>query len=230
MDKKKKVIKKKPAKKTVKKTKKNNRSSIKSTKDKSVKVNVNVNASGGSGSGGGGGTSIPPSIPQFVYQSQRDRGEDDLINKFNNLLNKVGSKPPSEKIDPNNEIKDDAREFNKKVNQGATRNNNNPIFTEESNNIQIVRKRDLSNQTLMENINTPKTDDDAREVNVPAVDKIAEYINEPNLMAEESNNIQIVRKPDLSNQTLLENINTPKTDGIQLQVNEPDVDEMNQIY
>ncbi len=30
----------------------------------------------------------------LVYQSQRDKGEDDIINKFNNLLNKVGSKPP----------------------------------------------------------------------------------------------------------------------------------------
>ena len=44
MDKKKKIVRKKPVKKLVKNTKKINKSSIKSTKDKSVKVNVNVNS------------------------------------------------------------------------------------------------------------------------------------------------------------------------------------------
>ncbi len=83
MDKKKKIVRKKPVKKLVKNTKKINKSSIKSTKDKSVKVNVNVNSSGGTGSGG---TSVPQPIPQMVYQSQRDKGEGDIINKFNNLL------------------------------------------------------------------------------------------------------------------------------------------------
>ncbi len=37
-------------------------------------------------------------IPQMVYQSQRDKGEDEIINKFNNLLNKVGSKPPEKMV------------------------------------------------------------------------------------------------------------------------------------
>ncbi len=36
----------------------------------------------------------------------------------------------------------------------------------------------------------------------------------------------MVRKPDLSNQTLLENINTPKIEDIKLEANEPDENEI----
>ena len=155
MDKKKKIVRKKPVKKLVKNTKKINKSSIKSTKDKSVKVNVNVNSSGGTGSGG---TSIPQPIPQMVYQSQRDKGEDDIINKFNNLLNKVGSKPP-EKM-----VFDMQTQFNPMTNEMGAQIDN-PIFSDSSSNIEIVRKPDLSNQILLENINTPQIDDMALKVN-----------------------------------------------------------------
>ncbi len=165
MDKKKKAVRKKPVKKNTKKTiKRIVKSSIKN-KDKSVKVNVNVNASGGTGSGG---TSIPQAVPRMVYQAQRDREEDDIINKFNNLLNKVGSKPPVDK----SLVFDMQTQFKRKINEMDTQTDN-PIFTDASSNIEIVRKPDLSNQTLLENINTPPIDDMELKVNEPDVNEIA---------------------------------------------------------
>ncbi len=157
MDKKKKAVRKKPVKKNTKKTiKRIVKSSIKN-KDKSVKVNVNVNASGGTGSGG---TSIPQAVPKMVYQAPRDRREDDIINKFNNLLNKVGSKPPVDKP----LVFDMQTQFNPMTNEMDTQTDN-PIFTDASSNIEIVRRPDLTNQTLLENSNTPKIEDIQLEAN-----------------------------------------------------------------
>ncbi len=73
----------------------------------------------------------------------------------------------------------------------------NPIFSDASSNIEIVRKPDLSNQTLLENINTPKIEDIQLDVNEPAVNELAKYVNEIDLMAvadEESNNYREVIK------------------------------------
>ncbi len=125
----------------------------------------------------------------MVYQAQKDRGEDDIINKFNNLLNKVGSKPP-EKM-----VFDMQTQFNPMTNEMGAQTDN-PIFNSSSN-IEIVRKPDLSNQTLLENINTPPIDDIELKVNEPDENEIAKFVNEADLMAvadEESNNYREVIK------------------------------------
>jgi hypothetical protein len=96
-------------------------------------------------------------MPQIVAQSKYDRGEDDILNKFNNLLNKVGSKPPVDKpVDPL--VFDEGTQFNPLVNDMGTQVDN-PIFNDGSNNIEIIRKPDLSNQNLLENIKTPAVDE-----------------------------------------------------------------------
>ncbi len=64
----------------------------------------------------------------MVYQSQRDKGEDNIINKFNNLLNKVGSKPP-EKM-----VFDMQTQFNPMTNEMGAQTDN-PIFSDSSSNI-----------------------------------------------------------------------------------------------
>ncbi len=112
----------------------------------------------------------------MVYQSQRDKGEDDIINKFNNLLNKVGSKPP-EKM-----VFDMQTQFNPMTNEMGAQTDN-PIF-DSSSNIEVVRKPDLSNQTLLENINTSPIDDIELKVNEPDENEIAKFVNEPNFMSE----------------------------------------------
>ncbi len=152
-------------------------------------MNVNVNVSGRTGSGG---NSILKAMPQMVYQAQRDRGEDDIINKFNNLLNKVGSKPPVDKLlgfdmqtQVNPMTNDMGTQFKPKINEMNTQTDN-PIFTDASSNIEIVRKPDLSNQTLLENINTPQIDDMALKVNEPDVNEIAKYENEPDFITVEN--------------------------------------------
>ncbi len=108
----------------------------------------------------------------MVYQSQRDKGEDDIINKLNNLLNKVGSKPP-EKM-----VFDMQTQFNPMTNDMGAQIDN-PIFSDSSSNIEMVRKPDLSNQTLLENINTAPIDDIELKVNEPDKNEIAKFVNEP---------------------------------------------------
>ena len=87
-------------------------------------------------------------MPQIVAQSKYDRGEDDIINKFNKLLNKP--------VDPL--VFDEGTQFNPLVNDMGTQVDNS-IFNDGSNNIEIIRKPDLSNQNLLENIKTPAVDE-----------------------------------------------------------------------
>ncbi len=61
----------------------------------------------------------------------------------------------------------------------------NPIF-DSSSNIEIVRKPDLSNQTLLENINTPPIDDIELKVNEPDENEIAKFVNEPDFITVEN--------------------------------------------
>ncbi len=69
-------------------------------------------------------------------------------------------------------------QFNPMTNDMGTQIDN-PIFSDSSSNIEIVRKPDLSNQTLLENINTPKIEDIQLDVNEPAVNELAKFVNEP---------------------------------------------------
>ena len=69
-------------------------------------------------------------------------------------------------------------QFNPMTNEMEAQTDN-PIFSDSSSNIEIVRKPDLSNQTLLENINTSPNDDIELKVNEPDENEIAKFVNEP---------------------------------------------------
>ncbi len=69
-------------------------------------------------------------------------------------------------------------QFNPMTNEMGAQTDN-PIFSNASSNIEVVRKPDLSNQTLLENINTSPNDDIELKVNEPDENEIAKFVNEP---------------------------------------------------
>lgn len=164
-------------------------------KDKSVKQNVNVNVTS-SGGGGSGGSAIPsaqPSYNPFITSSMQGQkqGENIEIKRLTDLLNKSlsqASKPPQNIVEKATEKIVSATESRlgafgsgevPRMEEPKMEMREQPLFEgdEFKENIRLERKPDLSNLSLLQNINTNKIFDDALKVNVPEIVEDAENIN-----------------------------------------------------
>jgi hypothetical protein len=152
-------------------------------KDKSVKQNVNVNVTS-SGGGGSGGSAIPsaqPSYNPFISSSMQGQkqGENIEIKRLTDLLNKSlsqASKPPQNIVEKATEkIIEVPRMEEPRIEMREQPLFEGDVFKE---NIRLERKPDLSNLSLLQNINTNKEFDDALKVNVPQEVEDAENINQ----------------------------------------------------
>jgi len=169
----------------VKKSKKSKRSirSVKSIKDKSVKQNVNIHVSSGGGSGGSGALPNP-----FLAASNDRRGEDVLLQKLTDLLsvNKKIAEPSKPAM-----IDSSTSSFNDiGTNTDIQTNNFTPSFSE------IPSTDEIETDTFNEMINASTQID-----------------NKFNNLFEPSENIKVETKPNIDNQSLLDNVltiqNTP---------------------
>ena len=177
-------------------------------KDKSVKQNVNVNVTS-SGGGGSGGASIPsaqPSYNPFITSSLQGQklGEDIQIKKLTDLLNKTitqASKPSQNIVEKATE-KVVETPIEPKV-EPKVETRQQPLFEGDEFNIdyQIERKPSNLNMSLLQNVNTPKQQDEAEQVNQPEVVEQAEQANVEAVFEEE------VSKPDEGDVAKLEDVN-----------------------
>jgi hypothetical protein len=155
----------------------------KSIKDKSVKQNVNVNVSSGGGSGGSGAMPHP-----YLRASNDRRGEDVLLQKLTDLLsvNKNISEPSKLAM-----VDSSTSSFNDiGTNTDIPTNNFTPSFSE------IPSTDEIGTNTFNEMINASTQIDDKF-----------------NNLFEPSENIKVETKPNIDNQSLLDNVltiqNTP---------------------
>ena len=155
----------------------------KSIKDKSVKQNVNVNVSSGGGSGGSG------AMPHLFLAASNDRrGEDVLLQKLTDLLslNKNITRPSKPAM-----IDSSTSSFNDiGINTDIPTNSFTPSFSE------IPSTDEIGTNTFNEMINASTQIDDKF-----------------NNLFEPSESIKVETKPNIDNQSLLDNVltiqNTP---------------------
>lgn len=175
-------------------------------KDKSVKQNVNVNVTS-SGGGGSGGSSIPSAQPSYhplmTASSQGQKlGEDIQIKRLTDLLSKTitqASKPAQNIVQKATESTEEnpfIEVYGNKPSASSSEIRTQPLWEgdEFTTNYQINRKPSNLNNTLLENINTAKKDDDAKIVNEDPQVEEAENANVEHVI--ENEQVQEVSKPE----------------------------------
>lgn len=169
------MVKKTTAKKQKKPRKPRAKTSAKTTKDKSVKQITNVNVTS-SGSGGSGGASLPsPMTYQHPLMTASKVGEDTQIKKLTDLLSKTLSQnqtKPRENLVEQTKKQEEQIPIIEPV-------KNVPLFEDEQMEtpFKIESKPINTNVSLLEQINTPKVQDEAFKVNEPDIEEQAQEAN-----------------------------------------------------